>query len=253
MSADVRVREAAAYSLDAGNGFNMGGKVTVAILSNEDSTLQPSQGLLNIVGDMLRRDDVKVLTDIVEVIAAAKVTVNVAATVKLFPTAAYSTMAAIETALRAEFAKVQTLGRDITESWLAKAMHISGVHSVNILNPVSNVAIPPNGYPIIGTVTLTFGGYSDAEGFGVLESDHAKLLKEANKFYVTWAITNKRTMAQILADLPEKEVPGVISTTMRSVAVYLSIAGIINTTTNEYLPEDEIALLVWRHLSAQYA
>lgn len=253
MSADPRVREVSVYSPDYSGVIKLGGKVEIAVLSSIGN-LVPTPDIIQAVKNMVGRNDVRMLTDLVEVVPATPVTFNVEANVMLLPNTSPSRMTDVEANFRAEFAKIQSLGRDITKSWIASVLQIDGVHSVEVVQPVASLTIQPNYFPQLGTLTLTFKGYGDSEGYGVGESDADRTLRAVNSFYINFAVTNKRTKEQIMADLTEAPKPGVIQPTVRGIAKFLNITNVYQQDGVTYLPEEQIVYLIWYELQKkQYA
>jgi phage-related baseplate assembly protein len=248
---DPRVKDVAVYSPDFPSNINMGGQVQVALLSKEPNGT-PSQDLIDKVSAVVGRDDVKVLSDIVDVIPAVQKPFEVQANIKLYPNAPISAVADAMTRLQTEFDKAQGLGRDITLSWLTSKLSSDNVHSVQLIAPAQDVVVRPNEYPVMTSVVTAFAGYSDSEGFGVVELAEEKAQRAVNQLYVAYAIANKRTQAQIQSDLMETAPVGVIAPTIRGLTVHLNLVGTKNPNTGAWLADDELCFLIWRNLSAQY-
>jgi phage-related baseplate assembly protein len=251
LTADPRVLDAVVYSTDGANGYNMGGSVTVAILSNEFPDYRPSSNLLAVVNDQLRRDDVKILTDIVNVVPAKQISAKVQAEVMLLSSAPYTTIATAKAALVDAFNKAQAIGRDLTQSWIMSTLMVTGVHSVKLVSPSSDLIAEANEYITLDDVTLTFTGYADHARLGVQDSSAATLLNQANAYYVAYAIEHKRTQQQIMDDLAAAPVEGIIQPTIAGLIAYLNISGATDVAGN-LLPEDQLAFLIWYTLSPQY-
>lgn len=251
MSADARVVDAAVYSPDYDNGFNMGGQVIIALLSSETGGVA-SQDLITKVSEVVGRNDIRMLNDKLSIVPAAAIHFSVTAQIKLYPNISQDEIQNAINRLQTAFANAQGLGRDVTRAWLIGVMISSGIHSIEIISPTEDIIIAPNQYPVLDNVTTVSEGYADAEGYGVIQTDNDKALALANKLYVDYAIANSRTVAQIMDDLPYAPIPGVIQPTVQGLTEYLNLLGTHDVDTGEWLPEDELCFLIWRNLSPQY-
>jgi len=108
--------------------------------------------------ERLRDPSVRVLTDTIEVRLATAVAIDVAARVWLRPDTPAGRMADIETALRTTFTAERALGWDVTRSWIVARLHRTGVHRIEIDMPATDTVVPSDGYPVLGTVSLTLAG-----------------------------------------------------------------------------------------------
>lgn len=121
------------------------GHVRISVLSRlGDGAASPE--LLDAVKAVVLRDDIRVLTDTVHVLAAEIVPVPVAARIWLYPEAVDELLDALPGYLEAEFAASQgtgMLGFDITRSWLIGRLHVPGVHKVELLTPQADVRVEP--------------------------------------------------------------------------------------------------------------
>jgi len=249
MAADARVIDAAVYSPDLPGGFGTGGQVCIAILSSEEN-LVPSPAVLDAVKTLVGRADVRMLNDQVQVIAASPLFIDATFAIKLVPGAPYSVYLGMTQTLASAFAPVQALGRDVTRSWLMGSLHVAGVHSVEG-GPLADIIVAPDCYPILRSISFTFAGYSDTEGFGVVETLEQKARREAMEVYRTYAIANHRTHPQITLDLSATDRAGVITPTTVTFAKYLNLVGITDAA-GDYLPSDEICYLIWVEISKSY-
>lgn len=151
MRASVRVKDAAVYRVGTGPD------IRVAVLAT-DNFGEPDAALLAAVRNVVTADDVRVISDRVEVLAATSTTVNVSADIWLQPDAPQSIFAGLEAALRAALQKDGGLGFNVTPSWLVAQLHQPGVHKVILQTPTSDVAVDANSAVRIGTVALTYKG-----------------------------------------------------------------------------------------------
>jgi phage-related baseplate assembly protein len=154
LSADARVLDANAESLEPG-------KVSVAVLARAGTGEAP-QDLLDVVDAALSDEDVRPLTDQVEVVSADILEFQVAATLKFYsgPDSA-AVMAAVRAALQSYLDDSQRLGRDIAVSGLYRALHQPGVQSAFLTQPATNIVAAWNQAPLCTLVTLTDGGVDE--------------------------------------------------------------------------------------------
>ena len=135
-SADLRVADASAFSPAPGN-------VVVTIYSTDNGGAA-SPDLLAAVSAALNADDVRPLTDVVEVQGAQVQHYLIAATVTLYPGPdASAVTTAITNALTAYTQNVQRLGYGITLAGMYGALDQAGVQNATIQSPVTDVAGDP--------------------------------------------------------------------------------------------------------------
>lgn len=137
-----------------------GGLVRVAVLSTEGDGV-PSEATLKLVRDQLLRNDVKVLTDTVEVVAGRRVDIMVNATMFLYSDTPYRVFEETQTAFPTTFRQLRLLGRDVTTSWLQSQLMPSGAHSVSLSSPAVDTSIDTDEFPHLAGFTLVFGGRRD--------------------------------------------------------------------------------------------
>lgn len=136
-------RSASGEVKDAGVTSPNPGEVVVTILSHlGDGT--PSNTLLSTVETVVNADDVRPLTDLVTVQAAAIIPYHVEASLILYdgPEAGVVKSAA-EAALTSYIDAHHRLGHDITLSGLHAALHQTGVQNVLITQPIADIVVSP--------------------------------------------------------------------------------------------------------------
>jgi phage-related baseplate assembly protein len=147
-SADLRVADASAFSPAPGN-------VVVTIYSTDNGGAA-SPDLLAAVSAALNADDVRPLTDVVEVQGAQVQHYLIAATVTLYPGPdASAVTTAITNALTAYTQNVQRLGYGITLAGMYGALDQAGVQNATIQSPVTDVAGDPYKINVCDGVTVT--------------------------------------------------------------------------------------------------
>ncbi|SRR5579883_976222 len=125
------------------NVYVLTGPITVQPAAAPNSVGIPSTAILNAVQSILSADDVRPLTDTVNVYPAIEIDYQIAATVTLYADAdPVATMAAANAAA-AQFAVNQAnrIGRDIVASQIISALSVSGVYEVAITSPVAGQGV----------------------------------------------------------------------------------------------------------------
>ncbi len=148
MRASVRVRDVAVYRTGIGPELN------VAVLATDNGGLADG-ALLNDVNTEIQRDDVRVISDVINVVAAVSTVVNVSAQIWLLPTASQTVFTTLEATVRALHAAEGGLGFDLKRSWLLAKLHQPGVSRVELVAPVADIVVTDNQAIQLGTVTLT--------------------------------------------------------------------------------------------------
>lgn len=151
LSADIRVADAVVYTV----GRNPTIRVSVLAIDNSGVA---DQALLDKVAAALNDSRVRMINDPILVEPAAQTLVDVSADVWLLPDAPLSTFDGLEAELRAAWASDGKLGRDLTNSWLVRALSAAGVQRVVNVVPANGIAIPFNQVAAIRNVILTFQG-----------------------------------------------------------------------------------------------
>lgn len=150
LSASPDVRDAAVDSPAPG-------LVRIGILSRVGGGT-PDDALLDAVRARIMADDVRVLTDAVEVVAASVVTVDVVADIWLYP----ETPAAIYDRLVADLpAAVESsrgLGVDLTRSWLIGQLQQPGVYRADLIRPAADVVAGHAECVALGAVQIALKG-----------------------------------------------------------------------------------------------
>ncbi|WP_158008659.1 baseplate assembly protein [Rappaport israeli] len=129
------------------------GLVRVSVIAKDG---QADATLVDTVRAHLMRDDIRVLTDTLDVRAASVQRVDVSATIYLLPDAAVIDVAQIETRLREAVGTQLGLGRDLTRSWLISTLHTQGVQNVVLHAPSNDIVIDNDQAAAIGDVNITF-------------------------------------------------------------------------------------------------
>lgn len=132
------------------------GVVDIYVLSTEGDGV-PDQALLDAVDAVVNDENIRVLTDTVNTLPAEKLDVTVTATVSLRPEAPQSTFDTLAASFTEEFNKQKALGRDITISWIVAKLMATGVYSVSLDLPVTDITVADNQFANLLQVNLTQG------------------------------------------------------------------------------------------------
>ena len=133
------------------------GRVRISVLAKgEEQTV--SNAVLNAVCAVVLRDDIRVLTDTVEVVAAELMPVTVHARLWLYPDAPLETLAAIQAVFASTLAAYAGLGWDLTRSWIVGQLQRAGVHKVELLFPTTDIRVAANQAVRLASLNLEFAG-----------------------------------------------------------------------------------------------
>jgi len=252
LKADARVRDVNIYSPDFPDGYNMGGRVSVAVLSYE-STGVPSIDLLEKVNFALQQPNVKVVSDLIQAEAARPVLVTIQATIILKQTTPIDVFNQLSAIITDAFDNQLALGQDITLGWIIKTLAIDGVHDVIIKAPLASIKVSPFQFPSLHNLVLTFGGFDKVDDYRLSDAEKTSIYDRVYRYYYDSCVRYKRSAFDIAADLNKEAREGIIQPTTVGFATWLGIGNlIVNQTTNVVLPEDEIAFLIFEVLQPAY-
>lgn len=133
------------------------GRVRISVLPTGHSDTVP-EALLETVRATVLRDDVRVLTDTVEVVPVSLVPVTVAAQIWLYPDTPMAVFEGLAPRLTRELAQAAVLGWDLTRSWLIGQLQQPGIHKVALIEPASDIRIHSTQAVRLTDVQLTFAG-----------------------------------------------------------------------------------------------
>lgn len=133
------------------------GRVRISVLAKgEKQTV--SNAVLDAVRAVVLRDDIRVLTDTVEVVPAELIPVTVHARLWLYPDAPMETLSAIEAVFAFTLAACAGLGWDLTRSWIVGQLQRAGVHKVELLSPTTDIRVAANQAVRLASLNLDFAG-----------------------------------------------------------------------------------------------
>jgi len=133
------------------------GVVRIAVLPvGHDETVP--QTLLDAVRAVVLRDDVRVLTDTVEVVPVQLVRTSVTANIWLYPDTPLAVFDALAPRLRQAVTQAASLGWDLTRSWVIGQLQQPGVHKVELIAPTTDVRVQEDEAVRVTEIHLTFAG-----------------------------------------------------------------------------------------------
>ena len=133
------------------------GRVRISVLAKgEEQTV--SNAVLDAVRAVVLRDDIRVLTDTIEVVPAELMPVMVHARLWLYPDAPMETLSAIEAVFTFTLAACAGLGWDLTRSWIVGQLQRAGVHKVELLSPTTDIRVAANQAVSLLSLNLDFAG-----------------------------------------------------------------------------------------------
>ncbi len=133
------------------------GRVRISVLAKgEEQTV--SNAVLNAVRAVVLRDDIRVLTDTVEVVPAELIPISVAARIWLYPDTPMAAFEAIEARFKEALAAQSGLGWDLTPSWVIGELQRPGVHKVELHSPTKDIRANANQAVRLMHLNLEFAG-----------------------------------------------------------------------------------------------
>lgn len=136
------------------------GRVRISVLVKEhhEASAERIAAALAAVRAVVLRDDIRVLTDTVDVAPAELIDVTVAARIWLYPDAPMDAFAVIGPQFKQTLAAQPGLGRDLTTSWVIAHLQRPGVHKVELLEPSTSVRASANQAVRLQALRLEFAG-----------------------------------------------------------------------------------------------
>ena len=137
------------------------GRVRISVLAKEgvqaDGTTVPDT-VLAAVSAVVLRDDIRVLTDTVEVVPAELIPITVAARLWLYPDAPLAAFDVIRDGFATTLAGHAGLGWDLTRSWIIAQLQRPGVHKVDLVSPAADIQAVANQAVRLLSLNLEFAG-----------------------------------------------------------------------------------------------
>ncbi len=157
MAADERVEDVAVTRLPAGPDNTRRGRILLSLLAQTAAGVA-SPEMIERVRAAVSSPAVRPVGVEVDVRAASTRGFDVRAQIWLAPEAPGELFDGLEERLRAGFASVRALGRDVTRSWLIAQLQQPGVHRVELLEPAETVAVAADEAARLDDVTLVLMG-----------------------------------------------------------------------------------------------
>ena len=133
------------------------GRVRISVLAKGEADTVPD-AVLDAVRAVVLRDDIRVLTDTVEVVPAELIPVTVTARIWLYPDTPMAAFEAIEARFKEALAAQSGLGWDLTPSWVIGELHRPGVHKVELHSPTTDIRANANQAVRLMNLNLEFAG-----------------------------------------------------------------------------------------------
>ena len=133
------------------------GRVRISVLAKGEADTVPD-AVLDAVRAVVLRDDIRVLTDTVEVVPAELIPVTVAARIWLHPDTPMAAFEASEARFKEALAAQSGLGWDLTPSWVIGELQRPGVHKVEMLAPTTDIRANANQAVRLMNLNLEFAG-----------------------------------------------------------------------------------------------
>ena len=133
------------------------GRVRISVLAKGEADTVPD-AVLDAVRAVVLRDDIRVLTDTVEVVPAELIPVTVVARIWLYPDTPMAAFDAIGARFKEALAAQSGLGWDLTPSWVIGELQRPGVHKVELLAPTTDIRASANQAVRLIHLNLEFAG-----------------------------------------------------------------------------------------------
>ena len=133
------------------------GRVRISVLAKGEADTVPD-AVLDAVRAVVLRDDIRVLTDTVEVVPAELIPVTVTARIWLYPDTPMVAFEAIGARFKEALAAHSGLGWDLTPSWVIGELQGPGVHKVELLAPSTDIRANANQAVRLIHLNLEFAG-----------------------------------------------------------------------------------------------
>ncbi len=133
LNSDPRVKEANADSPQPG-------LVRISILSKENDG-EVSDNLLETVNTYMQREDIRMLTDTVEVVPCTLVDIDIRAKITLMSSTPPEFLNTIRKSFYQSFSNLSGLGVSISQSWIISNLFLDGVQDVELLSPTTDIEI----------------------------------------------------------------------------------------------------------------
>jgi phage-related baseplate assembly protein len=103
----------------------------------------------------MQREDIRMLTDTVEVVACEMIEVNVKAKIILMSSTPPEILQTIRSSFILAFSKIAGLGVSISRSWIISNLFLNGVKDVELTTPTSDILVTEIDCAKLGEVELS--------------------------------------------------------------------------------------------------
>ncbi|MDG7056603.1 MAG: baseplate J/gp47 family protein [Wolbachia endosymbiont of Penenirmus auritus] len=135
MSADVRVKDALVES-------KVPGSVRISVLSTELSTNSiVSEELLEVVRKRVNSDNIRVLTDTIEVVGCNIIEIDIHSKISI---RSPDVIEMVKKQFIEKFESTKRLGWSVTRSWIIANLFVEGVENVELIEPREDVVVKGN-------------------------------------------------------------------------------------------------------------
>jgi phage-related baseplate assembly protein len=100
------------------------------------------------------REDIRMLTDTVEVVGAEMIDVNVKAKIILMASAPAEILQTIKKSFIEKFAKMVGLGVSVSRSWIISNLFLDGVKDVELITPANDILVASTDCACLSLVEL---------------------------------------------------------------------------------------------------
>jgi phage-related baseplate assembly protein len=141
LSADIRVKDALVESLVPGN-------VQISILSTDGV---PSEELLENVKKQLNKEDIRILTDTIEVVSCNIIPIDIYAKITAI------SEDVIEMAKKQfieKFESAKGLGSNVTKSWIIANLFVEGMQNVELIEPSKDIVVQGNESTLLNSLEI---------------------------------------------------------------------------------------------------
>jgi phage-related baseplate assembly protein len=135
---------------------NVSGDILIHVLVNSEAADLKAAVITRLI-EAFKDERVKPFLDVVSFKLAVAVPFTISGTIQLLPGFGADYKANIEKTFRAKFDAQRRLGWAPSVSWIIRELHQTGVKSLALLSPSSNIIVQPERYASISTLDLSVG------------------------------------------------------------------------------------------------
>ena len=114
-----------------------------------------SYDLLHSVNDYMQREDIRVLTDTIQIVACELIDVSVKAKIRLMSSTPLEFLQTIKSSFQNAFNRTAGLGVSFSRSWIISNLFVDGVKDVQLLEPAQDITVSETACARLIKVELT--------------------------------------------------------------------------------------------------